>query len=280
MHLAPYPVDCGRLDPGLDRAMSAVRTLSSLGRAAREKAGLRVRQPLATIKVAVPPGVRGPAFDALLALLQSETNVKRVEVVASDTDLVRLRGKPNFRTLGKKFGADVQAVAAHAGTLDAVALQGLERGTPWTGTVAGKSIELGPEDVVVEREVVTDWPVASEGAFVVALDPAVTPELASEGLARELVNRIQRLRKDAGYDVSTRILLSIDGDAALVDAATRHQRVHRLRDAGARAPRRQRRWRPSTGSKTIVIDDFTAALAVRRVGDGRTLSGPAPSDDL
>jgi len=279
VHLASYPVDRGRLDPGLDRAMSAVRTLSSLGRAAREKAGLRVRQPLATIKVAVPPGVRGPAFDALLALLQSETNVKRVEVVASDTDLVRLRGKPNFRTLGKKFGADVQAVAVHTGTLDAMALQGLERGTPWTGTVAGKSIELGPEDVVVEREVVTEWPVASEGAYVVALDPEVSPELASEGLARELVNRIQRLRKDAGYDVSTRIRLSIDGSAAVIDAATRHQ-AYIGYETLAREIHVGKPLATFDRIEDVVIDDFTAALAVRRIGDGRTLSGPAPSDDL
>jgi isoleucyl-tRNA synthetase len=279
VHLASYPVDRGRLDPGLDRAMSAVRTLSSLGRAAREKAGLRVRQPLAAIKVAVPPGVRGPAFDALLALLQNETNVKRVEVVASDTDLVRLRGKPNFRTLGKKFGADVQAVAVHTGTLDATALQGLERGTPWTGTVAGKSIVLEPEDVMIEREVVTEWPVASEGAYVVALDPAVSPELASEGLARELVNRIQRLRKDAGYDVSTRILLSIDGDAALVDAATRHQEYIAY-ETLARAVHAGKPLATFDRIEDVVIDAFTAALAVRRIGDGRTLSGPAPSDDL
>jgi isoleucyl-tRNA synthetase len=279
VHLASYPADGGRLDPALDRAMSAVRTLSSLGRAAREKAGLRVRQPLATIKVAVPPGVRGPAFDALLALLQSETNVKRVEVVASDTDLVRLRGKPNFRTLGKKFGADVQAIAAHAATLDALALQGLERGTSWTGTVAGRSIALEPEDVVVEREVVTAWPVASEGAFVVALDPDVSPELASEGLARELVNRIQRLRKDAGYDVTTRIVLSLDGDAGLVDAATRH-REYISYETLAREFHVGRPLATFDRVEDVVIDHFTAALAVRRVGDGRTLSGPAPSDDL
>lgn len=279
VHLAAFPVDAGRLDPELDRAMSAVRTLSSLGRAARETAGLRVRQPLATIKVAVPPGVRGAAFDALLALLQRETNVKRVEVVASDADLVRLRGKPNFRTLGKRFGADVKAVAAYAGALDATALQLLERGGTWTASVAGRAIELGPEDVLVEREVVTDWPVASDGPFVVALDPAVTPELASEGLARELVNRIQRLRKDAGYSVTTRITLAIDGDAALVDAARRHQEYIAY-ETLAREFQVGKPLATFDRVEGVVIDDLAAALAVRRVGDGRTLSGPAHPDDL
>lgn len=277
VHLATFPSDRGRLDPDLDRAMGAVRTLASLGRAAREKAGLRVRQPLATIKVAVPPGVQGPTFDELLPLLATETNVKRVEVVASDADLVRLRAKPNFRTLGKKFGAEVKAVAACAAGLDAEALRRLERGEAWTGTAGGRTIELLPEDVVVERDVVTDWPVASDGPFVVALDPAVSPDLASEGLARELVNRIQRLRKDAGFDVSSRVALSIDGDAALLEAAERHrdaisfETLTREFRVGQRLPTFDR-------VEEIVIDEYAAALAVRRIGDGRTLSGPAPSD--
>jgi isoleucyl-tRNA synthetase len=132
---------------------------------------------------------------------------------------------------------------------------------------------------VVEREVVTDWPVASEGAFVVALDPAVSPDLASEGLARELVNRIQRLRKDAGYDVSTRILLSVEGDAALIDAATRHH-DYIAYDTLAREFHVGMPLATFDRVEDVIIDDFTAALAVRRVGDGRTLSGPAPSDDL
>jgi isoleucyl-tRNA synthetase len=257
--------------------MGAVRTLASLGRAAREKAGLRVRQPLATIKVAVPPGVQGPMFDELIPLLATETNVKHVEVVASDADLVRLRAKPNFRTLGKKFGAEVKAVAAYAAGLDAEALRRLERGEAWTGTAGGRTIELLPEDIVVERDVVTDWPVASDGPFVVALDPAVSPELASEGLARELVNRIQRLRKDAGFDVSSRVALSIDGDAALLEAAERHrdaisfETLTREFRVGQRLPTFDR-------VEEIVIDEYAAALAVRRIGDGRTLSGPAPSD--
>jgi isoleucyl-tRNA synthetase len=279
VHLAPFPTDAERLDPELDRAMRAIRTLSSLGRAARETAGLRVRQPLARMKVAVPPGVRGAVFDSLIALLRSETNVKQVEVVASDADLVRLRGKPNFRTLGKKFGADVKAVAAYASGLDAAALQQLERGGTFTGVVGGRSIALDPQDVIVEREVVTDWPVAAEGPYVVALDPVVTPELASEGLAREVVNRVQRLRKDAGYDVSTRIVLAINGDAAVVDAARAH-RNHIMFETLAREFHVGEHLESCDRLEPVVIDGFSAALAVRRLGNGRTLSGPAQPDDL
>jgi isoleucyl-tRNA synthetase len=279
VHLAPFPVDSGRLDPALDRAMSAIRTLASLGRAAREKAGIRVRQPLAMMKVAVPPDVQGPVFESLIALLASETNVKCIEVVASDADLVRLRGKANFRTLGKRFGADVKSVAAWAGALPAAALRTLEGGAGYTGVVDGRTVELLPEDVVVEREVVTDWPVASEGQYVVALDPAITDELASEGLARELVNRIQRLRKDAGYDVSTRILLAIDGDAALLAAAGRH-REHIMFETLARDFHVAGTLEPADRAEGIMIDSHAATLVVRRFGNGRTLSGPAQPDDL
>ena len=200
--------------------------------------------------------------------------MKHVEVVESDADLVRLRGKPNFRTLGKRFGAEVKAVAAYVGTLPPEALRQLERGEPLTiGSYA-----LLPEDVTVEREVVTEWPVASEGPFVVALDPGVTPALAREGLARELVNRIQRLRKDAGYDVAeTRIVLSIEGDEALIEAA----RTHEEYIASETLAREIRIGSPLDGAdrvEPVVIDEYSAALGVRRIGDGRTLSGPAPVD--
>ncbi len=277
VHRATFPLDAGRLDPGLDVAMDAVRRLVSLGRAARESATLRVRQPLSCIKVAVPAGVQGADFEALLPLLQHETNVKSVDVVASDADLVRLRAKPNFRTLGKRFGAEVKAVASWIGTLTPEAIQQLERGSPFTGSRDGVATELFPEDVMVEREVVTDWPVASEGRFVVALDPAVTPALASEGLARELVSRLQRQRKDAGYDVTTRIAVAIEGDAAVQDAARAHQEyitgetLAREFVVGTALPDADRR-------ESVDINGSAAVLSTRRLGDGRTLSDPVQAD--
>ncbi len=270
VHLARFPEDGGRLERDLDSAMDAVRTLASLGRAARETVSLKVRQPLGTMRVAIPASAQGPLFDSLLPLLASETNVKRVEVVASDADLVRLRGKANFRALGKKHGSAVQAVAKYVATLDAAALRALEQGTVHEG-----EYRLEPEDVVVEREVLTDWLVASDGPYVVALDPAITPELAEEGLARELVNRIQRLRKDAGYDVSTRIALALEGDQPLLDAAVKWgefiagETLAREFRVGAALASPDR-------VEPVVVENHAGALAVRRLRDGRTLSGPEP----
>ncbi len=272
VHLAPFPHDRGRLDAGLDRAMDAVRRLASLGRAAREEATIRVRQPLARMQVAVPAGVRGPAFDALLPLLAAETNVKAIVPVTSDAELVRLQGRPNFRTLGKRYGSAMKTVAAHVERLDAEALRRLERGESLEGEWA-----LSPEDVVITREVVTDWPVASDGPFVVALDPALSEELVEEGLAREVVNRVQRLRKEAGFAVETRIALALSGDAALEAAARRHaewiagETLAREFVVGGTLERPDR-------TESVTIDGQAASLAVRRHGNGRTGSGPAQAD--
>ncbi len=130
VHLARFPASSGRRDEALEAAMEAVRRLASLARAAREERGLRVRQPLARMQVAVPAAARGPALDELLELLRIEVNVKAVEVVASDTELVRLRARPNFRSLGKRYGKRTPAVAAAAARLDADQLRGAGAGEP------------------------------------------------------------------------------------------------------------------------------------------------------
>src|SRR3954471_9800702 len=151
VHLAGFPVPQGRAAAELDAAMDAVRRLASLARSAREERNIRVRQPLGRMQVAVPGAVRGPTLQELLELLRLEVNVKEIEVVASDTDLVRLRPKPNFRTLGKRYGKRTPAVAAAAATLTPVQLRGLESGSPATLELEGEPVTFLPEDVAVER---------------------------------------------------------------------------------------------------------------------------------
>jgi isoleucyl-tRNA synthetase len=218
-HLASFPADHGRRAPELLAAMGAVRKLASLARAARETRGLSVRQPIATLQVAVPAAVKGPAFADLLDILAAEVNAKCIEVAGSDHDLVRLKGKAEFRSLGKRFGKDTPRAAAAVAELTAGQLQELERG----GLVQVKEFEFRPEDVTVTREVVSDWAVQADGPYVAAVDPRLTADLIQEGLAREVVNRVQRLRKDAGYDYSTRIEWSISGAADVVTATAAFQ---------------------------------------------------------
>jgi len=128
VHLARFPEAGGHADPSLDEAMAAIRELASLARAAREAAGLRVRQPLARMRVAVPESVRGAAFDAFLPVLAAEVNVRDLQVVASDEELVRLEAKPNYRNLGKVHGRDTPLAARASGHLPAEDLRRLERG--------------------------------------------------------------------------------------------------------------------------------------------------------
>src|SRR5262249_17607682 len=152
-HLAPFPVDRGHREPELLSAMSTVRRLSSLARAARESRNLRVRQPLARMQLAVPAAAQGPALSDLLDIFASGVNVKSVQGVASDHDLVGLRGKANFRTLGKRYGKDTPRAAVAVGELSAAQLQALEQGE----TVKTGEWEFRPEDVTVTREVASEW---------------------------------------------------------------------------------------------------------------------------
>ncbi len=218
VHLAGFPVTQRRFSEELDRAMDAVRTLAWLARSAREAGGLRVRQPLAHMKIALPAGVRGSALDALLPMLSAEVNVRDITIVESDESLVELKAKPNFRTLGKVYGKETPLAAKAAAQLTRAQLQELEAGVTQHAEVDGKTFEYSSEDVVVEREVKTDWLVQNEGAYVAALDPVLTPGLKSEGTAREVVNRVQRLRKEAGYDYDTRVELSLSGDLEVLEA--------------------------------------------------------------
>jgi isoleucyl-tRNA synthetase len=263
VHLARFPGSAGPRDPDLEEAMTAVRRLASLARAAREARNLRVRQPLARMKVAVPRAADTERFRGALPLLAQEVNVREIEVVTSDADLVRLRGRPNFRELGKVFGKLTPAAAQAASTLSAEQLRALESGTPVTHRVNGTAFEFQPAHVAVEREVATDWLVQSSGSFVVALDPVLTDELRREGLAREVVNRVQRLRKDAGYAYTTRIALWVDGPPPVLEAVRAHadyirgETLARSLDVGARAPASDRQ-------ETVDLDGQAVVLAVVR----------------
>ncbi len=223
VHLAGWPAVATQADEGnLEAAMDAIRRLASLARAAREKAKLRVRQPLARMQVAVPVAARGPRFDQLLPILQAEVNVKAIVTVASDTDLVRLKAKANFRSLGKRYGKETPVVAKAAERLSPDQLRALEGGGEARLDVNGAEVVYFSEDVVVEREVTTSWLVESAGPYVAALDPTIDSTLAAEGLVRELVSHIQRLRREAGYLVSDRIVLGIEGPAPVLEAAKAH----------------------------------------------------------
>ena len=210
VHLASFPMALEELVSGeLEEGMEGVRALVSLGRAAREEVQIRVRQPLGRM-FAVTPG-KLTLEGELLGLLKDELNVKEVDFLGSSEGLVSLVAKPNYRTLGPRFQKQTEEAATAIRGLPSDRLAAYRAGEPVEIQVGGAAFTLQPEELDVVEEAQGALVVQGDGRFTVALDPAITPELRQEGLARELVNRIQRLRKDSGLKITDRISLLLGG---------------------------------------------------------------------
>ena len=221
-HLATLPKgDREAIDQGLEEEMAAVRTLVTLGRAAREEVKIRVRQPLQRLLAVVPVALE--IRPEILGLLRDELNVKEVDLRASVEGLLRLAGKPDYRTLGPRFRKDTELVAAGIRSLSAAALEAFRDGVTVSIEVAGRTVPLEPGDLEVVEEPEGDLVVRSDGGCTAALDPTIDDDLRAEGRARELVNRIQRLRKEGGLEITDRIRLGIFGPEEIRVAATDHR---------------------------------------------------------
>ena len=207
--------------------MADIRKLVTLAHAARDAADVKVRQPLPSMQCVVPGDPTGAA--ALRELLAAELNVKRVEFVTSTDGLVSLEAKGNFRALGKKFAKETPLVAEAISGLPAEVLRELAAGKSITVSVSGVDRLIDPDDVAIIRRASGAAVVQEDAGYGVALDATITPELRAEGLAREVVSRVQRLRKEAKLDVSDRIVLAVSGaatdDDVLHEALIRY-RVH------------------------------------------------------
>ena len=222
VHLATFPApDQSAQHAQLERGMDAVRRLSTLGRAAREEAGVRVRQPLGTLYAVIPADTQ--VDTDLLEILRDELNVRRVEFMDRAEDLVTFSARPNFKALGKKHGKRTPAVADAIRALASDALARFRRGEPLSLSLDGESVPLEGEDLDIIQGALGDLVVASDAGFTVALDPSITPELRAEGIARELVNRIQRFRKDADLHVADRITATVGGEPELLESVRTHR---------------------------------------------------------
>ena len=204
--------------------MGAIRTLATLGRAAREAAGIRVRQPLARMVCVVPMASDG-MLAVLTPLLEAELNVKRVEFLSSADALVTLEAKANFRTLGKKFGKETKLAAEAVSALTSDALRRFEAGEPIAIAVGNESRVLDAEDITIVRRASGDLVVQEASGYFAAIDPAVTPALRQEGLVREVISRVQRMRKESGLAVSDRIRLTVVGNEEVVGALRAHSKT-------------------------------------------------------
>lgn len=217
-HLADFPVaDSSLIDAQLEKRMSLAQRLTSLVLGLRKKANIKVRQPLA--KMLVPAGSNEAAADieAIAPIVRTEVNIKDLQVVAADNEVFVKRVDPDFKRLGPKFGKQMKAAAALIKGMNREAIAALERDGYTDIEIDGTVTRVELADVKIISEDIPGWLVANEGALTVALDIEVTPELAAEGLARELVNRIQNIRKKRGYEITDHITLCFEPNAELAD---------------------------------------------------------------
>jgi isoleucyl-tRNA synthetase len=221
VHLAPFPVaQPERRHEDLEMGMHDVRELARLGRAARERVRIKVRQPLRTLHAVVP--ARRTLSGELLAILQDELNVKEVRFLEAAESLVSLRAQPNFRVLGKRFGGRTQAAAVAIRQLDGTALAAYRAGAPLGIEVDGERFEIGGDELEIIEEAGGELLVESDAGYTVALDTAIDEPLRIEGLARELVNRIQRLRRELNFEISDRIRLGVFGGQDIERVVAQH----------------------------------------------------------
>ena len=223
VHLADWPVRTGSDDQPLVEAMSSVRDAVSLGRAARKDAKIRVRQPLAEVVVACSPSAAA-AMAEHIDLIADELNVKDVRFVSDPAELVEVVVKPNYRTLGPRFGKAMPQVAAAFAGLDGASVVGaLDAGGAVTITVDGRDERIGADDVLREVRPSARYAVAQDGALAVGLLTDLPAALRREGMAREVVHAVQNARKVAGLRVEERIRLHLDGSGVIREAVDEHR---------------------------------------------------------
>jgi isoleucyl-tRNA synthetase len=224
VHLQDYPEpDDALADPELEAGVKAALRAIELGRAARAAAKVKMRQPLAKAVIVATGGER-EEIERLGEVVRAELNVKELEFVSEEADLVSYRVKPNYRALGPRFGKAMPQVAAAIEALNPDHAAAAARGERAIGiNFDGHDHELEPDDIVLAMEPPAGYEVEVEAGRAVALALELDDELRREGLAREVVHAVQNARKDAGLDVTDRITLKLDGDETLLAAAREHE---------------------------------------------------------
>ena len=224
VHFVLMPdADASVVDSELEERMALAQQATSLVLALRKKVNIPVRQPLQKLMIPVISEKVRARLEAVKDIILAEVNVKEMEFISDTTGIMTLRIKPNFKVLGKTYGARMKEIAAAFGSLEQPVIAAVQKaesaGESYTLALPGGDVLLNPGDYAISSEDVPGWLVASEGSLTIALDIEVTPELRREGLSRELVNRIQNLRKSSGFEVTDRIVTEVySDDKDLVEA--------------------------------------------------------------
>lgn len=210
--------DESKIDRQLEQRMDYAQHISSLILSLRKRENIRVRQPLSKILLPVLDERFIEQVEAVKDLILAETNIKNIEYITDTAGVISKKAKPNFKTLGRRLGKHMKAAAGIIAGLSQEQINEIEKTGRFTLEVEGTQYELSAEDFEISAEDVPGWLVATDGELTVALDIQLTPELEAEGMARELVNRIQNLRKSKDFNVTDRIAVHIEHNDRLVPA--------------------------------------------------------------
>jgi len=210
VHLADFPVaDESLIDKGLEVRMEKAQTISSLVLSIRQKEKIKVRQPLQRIMIPVLDEKDKEDIEAVSELIKSEVNVREIQLLDDASGILVKRIKPNFKTLGPKFGKDMKQIAQVVNAFSQDDIQKIEQNGELSIQLENKSIILQLQDVEISSQDIEGWMVATSGRLTVALDVTINEDLRNEGIARELINRIQNIRKDSGFEVTDKIAIKI-----------------------------------------------------------------------
>ncbi|MFA6401335.1 MAG: isoleucine--tRNA ligase [Salinivirgaceae bacterium] len=224
VHLTTFPVENeSYIDVDLEERMNMAQRISSMVLGLRRKVSLKVRQPLNKILIPVLNENTARQLDAVKNIILAEVNIKTMEYLDDTSGVLVKKIKPNFKTLGPKYGKNMKPIADFIGQMSQTDIATMERENQIRAAVAGQDVVITIDDVEILSEDIPGWQVANDGPLTVAIDITVTEELRNEGIAREFINRIQNLRKDSGFEVTDKILVQIMDHPEISAAITEHK---------------------------------------------------------
>ncbi|UOK43042.1 MULTISPECIES: isoleucine--tRNA ligase [Flavobacterium] len=219
VHLAEFPICVENfVDKSLESKMQKAQTVSSLVLSLRKKEMIKVRQPLQKVMIPVLDENQRAEIEAVSDLIKAEVNVKEVELLDDASGILVKQIKPNFKALGPRFGKDMGLISKEIQNLNQESIAKLEREGAISIVISGNSVNLTSEEVEISSQDIEGWLVANSGGLTVALDITISDELRKEGIARELVNRIQNIRKDSGFEVTDKIKVTMQKDGIIQEA--------------------------------------------------------------
>ena len=213
VHLTDFPVaNTSFIDKALEERMEAAQLISSMVLSLRKKTNIRVRQPLSKIMIPVKDETMKAQLEKVSHLIMSEVNIKEIEFLSADNNILVKNVKPNFKTLGKKYGKQMKQIQTYFANMTQEEIHAYEKNNGTHLDVDGVSVDLTLEDALISTQDIPGWAVTTQDDLTVALDMTLTDELVQEGLAREIVNRVQNLRKTGGFEVTDRIVLFVENN--------------------------------------------------------------------